>query len=254
MPEGDFRALRQYGYAQDAQDRWVHPDFGLECQSPEELLKLDQDLLERFHAPLTWADQLRPIERPPLPADLQRLVREHELLWDGWLEAFEAPGGNVYITTLDMERLGAEQLNLVLLRIEAFQDKRALRVVGSCLGMAVMLVWLAAGWLLGVPAWLIGMAVIAVATWLIRPKRMPEGMWAGIDQEIWEHAVDEARDMLGEDWDELALATGALPIDEEHVHLSVLRRSIALETLWGFETEGFSRVLACLAPIEVDED
>ena len=48
------------------------------------------------------------------------MVREHELLWDGWLEAFEGPGGNVYLSVEDMDRLGPEQLAQVLERVEAF--------------------------------------------------------------------------------------------------------------------------------------
>ncbi len=255
MPEAGFRALRRYGYAQDPEDRWVHRDFGMECQDPEALLALPEALLQRFHDPSTWADELRPVERPPLPAELQRLVRDHELLWDGWLEAFEAPSGNVYVTVEDMDRLGADQLSQVLGRIDTFYDARSVRLMGSCLGMAIMLIWLATGWMLDVPAWLVGMAVIAVGTWLIRPRRMPEAMWAGIDQEIWEHAVDEAREMVGEDWDEVALSTGALPVDEEHVHLSVLQRTIALEQLWSFEVEPFTRILGTLSPIEdLDEE
>jgi hypothetical protein len=253
VPEA-FRELRRFGYAQDAEDRWVHRDFGLECQDPAALLALPEALLLRFHDPLSWADHLRPAERPALPAALQRLVREHELIWDGWLEAFEAPGGNVYVSVEEMERLGAERLDEVLSRIEVFYDRRAMRLLGSCSGMGIMVLWLAGGWLVGVPGWLIGMAIIAVGTWLLRPRRMPESMWAGIDQEVWERAVDEAREMVGEDWDDLALATGAVPVDEEHVHLTVVGRTIALETLWTFDAEQLNEVLSTLAPIEVDED
>lgn len=246
--------LRRFGYLLDREDRWVHPRFGLECQDPEALLACDPEELERFHDDSVWADEIKPRARPTMDADLGRAVREHELEWDGWLEAFETGNGDVYISMDELEALGAEGFVQVMDDATSWYDRHAMRTIGGCAGLGVMVVWLALGWLAGTVWWLLGMAAIAVVTWVGRPRPRPKDLWGPIDPARFEHALERAAEQVSEEWESVLLRCGALPVGDTHLRLNVLRRTIRSDVLMStFTPDGLGTILLTLAPVEDDE-
>ena len=244
--------LRRFGYLLDRQDRWVHPRFGLECQDPEALIACSE--VEAFHDAEVWADEVQPRQRPSLEPELARVVRDYELEWDGWLEAFETGNGDVYVTLEELEDMGAAGFREVMEQATGWYDKHAMRTLGGCLGLGVMLLWLALGWMAGTVWWLLGMAAIAVVTWLVRPRSRPRSLWGPIDPARFEKALEEATGRLGDEWEPVLLRCGALPAGPEHLRLNVIRRTIRTDVLRRtFSPDGLAAILLTLAPVEDDE-
>ncbi len=189
--------MRRFGYVLDPHDRWVHPRFGLECQDVKALLACAK--LETFHDDATWADRIEPRQRPPLSPDVNRSVQRWGLIWDGWMGAFETGNGDIYVTPDELEALGGDGFDAVMDYTTSWYDKHAMRTVGGCAGMGVMLLWLVLGWMAGTVAWLLGMATIAVVTWFVRPRGRPSDLWGeGIDTARFEGLLQRATDRFEE--------------------------------------------------------
>ena len=246
MPE----LMRRFGYVLDGRDRWVHPRFGLECQDPDALLSCEK--LDAFHDDATWADELEPQQRPPLAPDVNRAVQRWGLTWDGWVGAFETGNGDVYVTPEDLEALGGDGFDAVMERTTSWYDTHAMRTVGGCAGMGVMLLWLLLGWLAGTVAWLLGMAGIAIATWFVRPRGRPRDLWGErIDPARFEGLLERATKRFDDGWTEALMTVGAIPVDDEHLRLFVLRRTIADQSLTErFTPDELLAILGTLAPVE----
>ncbi|HJN75036.1 MAG TPA: hypothetical protein QGF58_14000 [Myxococcota bacterium] len=246
--------LRRFGYLLDREDRWVHPIFGLKCEDPEALLACDPEQLEDFHADRVWADGVQARARPAMAPEISTLVRDYELEWDGWLEAFETGNGDVYVTLEELEDMGPEGFREVMNGATAWYDRHAMRTVGGCAGLGVMVLWLALGWLTGVVWWLLGMAAIAVVTWMIRPRPRPKTLWGPIDPARFESALEEATERVDEEWEDVLLRCGALPAGDDHIRLVVIRRTIRTDVLVStFDPDTLAAILHTLAPVEDDE-
>jgi len=244
----DADRLRALGYVLDSEDRWVHPSLRLEAQDPHALLACDPDELERFHDGSLW-EEVDPKPRPRLDSDLAGRVVRLDLNWDGWLGAWELQDG-VYAGHEDLLAMG-ETLERTLSGLRAWQTRHDRRLLGSCLGMAVMLLWVFFGWLSGLPIWLGGFAVIAVLTWLVRPVKRPDALFGSLEVDMIPKALAKGRDALGEGWEEIADAVAAIPLDSEHVRLAVLERNVAIQRLKAaFQPDGLAQILHALAPAE----
>lgn len=225
--------------------------MGMECQDPEALESCSE--VEVFHDESVWVD-LSPRPRPSMDPEIARVVRDHELEWDGWLEAFETGNGDVYVTLAELQDLGPEGFDALMEGATGWYDRHAMRTLGGCLGLGVMFAWLAAGWLAGTVWWLLGMAAIAVVTWMIRPRSRPGDLWGPIDTGRFGKALERAAEGFDEAWEPVLLRCGALPVGEEHLRLNVLRRSVRAETLRErFTPDGLAAILLTLAPVEDDE-
>ena len=233
----DASRLRALGYMLDGEDRWVHPRLKLELQDPDALLACNESDLEVFHDGSLWAE-LEPAPRPALDFDLSSRVARLELSWDGWLRAWELQEG-LYASHEQLVEMG-DRLEGTLAGLRRWQEGHDRRLVGSCMGMAAMLLWLLGGWAFGVSAWLGGVAFIAVATWLVRPRSRPDSLFGNLDVELVPKALAAGRD-----------AVAAIPVDGEHVRLSVLERNVAVSELKrAFQPEVLGRILHSVAPVD----
>ncbi len=240
--------MRALGYVLDSEDRWVHPSLKLEAQDPQELLACDPDELERFHDGSLW-EKVEPKPRPPLDSELAGRVVRLELNWDGWLGAWELQDG-VYAGHDDLLAMG-ETLETTLSGLRTWQHGHDRRLLGSCMGMGVMLLWLVFGWLFGLSIWLGGVAIIAIVTWLMKPIKRPDALFGSLEVDMIPKALAAGRDALGDGWEEIADAVAAIPLDAEHVRLAVLERNVAIQRLKAsFEPDGLARILHALAPAE----
>ena len=241
--------MRALGYVLDAEDRWLHPRLRLEAPDPDQLLACDPDALETFHDGSLWEQDIEPEPRPVLHGPLASQVARLELSWDGWLRAWELESG-LYARHDQLVAMG-EQMEVTLAGLRRWQAGHDRRLMGSCAGMAVMLLWLVAGWLFGLPTWLGGMAFIAVATWLVRPRKRPDALFGDLEVDLVPKALEAGRTALGEGWEDIADAVAAIPLDAEHVRLSVLERNVAIKRLkQAFEPGGLARILHTVAPVE----
>jgi len=241
--------LRSLGYHQDTGDRWVHAGLQVRLVDPALMFSVEPSQVEAFHDDGLWSD-LRPPPRPLMDAELGRVVVELELDWNGWLGTWLSPSG-LHMTQRELEDLGAEALSeLESQRLVWLEEHRRRRFAG-CLGMGAMVLWLGAGWLLGTTLWLLGMAAIAVWSWMMRPQRWPPELNPeGPDPEA---AVEEGRQMLGPEWAGVASIVAPIPVDTDHVHLLNLERTISLDAMsQHFTPEGFMRILNALVPLDED--
>ncbi len=243
--------LRALGYHQDLQERWVHGRLGVWLMDPALLLGLDPDEVTAFHDEHFWAD-LQPAPRPLMDAELSRAINQAELSWNGWLGNWSSPSG-LTLTLQDVEDLGPEGLQtLENQRLEWLAEHSRRRMAG-CAGMGLMITWLGIGWAIAgsVTVWLLGMALIAIGSWLTRPSPWPSELDPeGPDPEV---ALKEGQAMLGEAWHSVALLIAPIPVDTDHVHFLVLERTIALAALHEhFTPGGFMRILHAVEPLEED--
>lgn len=244
----DPTRLRALGYMLDAEDRWIHPRLKLEAEDPEALLECAEPDLEAFHDGRLWAE-LEPTPRPALDFDLSGRVARLELTWDGWLGAWELQEG-LYARHEQLLEMG-EGLESTLVGLRLWQRSHDRRLLGSCLGMGVMLLWLIGGWIFGLSAWLGGIAFIAVGTWLVRPRSRPDALFGSLDVDLVPKALTAGREALGEGWEEIADAVAAIPLDATHVRLSVLERNVLVSELKeAFEPEGLGRILHSVSPVD----
>ncbi len=244
--------LRALGYHQDLQERWIHPDLDLWLMDPAMLLEIDTDQVDAFHDPVVWAD-LRPPSRPLMDAELGRAVVQAGLTWDGWMGHWSSPSG-LQLTQPDVEALGAEALPELETRRLAWLAEHSRRRLAGCTGMAVMILWLGVGWAIAgsVTVWLLGMAVIAVASWLFRPVQWPSDL--DPDPPDNEARLTAGREALGPPWYPVAMLTAPILWDSDHVHLLTLGRTIAVDALHErFSPDVFLRILHCLEPIDDPE-
>jgi len=246
----DEARLRALGYM-NLHDRWVHPALRLWTPNPSSLLKCDKRQLDRFHDRDTWVDIPAP-DKPFLSPEVGRVVRELQLTWFGWLNAWFFKSG-VGILTEEIESLGGDGLKQMVSRFENFHKENQTRKQVGCFGLAFMFFWLVGGWQWGSNAWLLGMATIAVGTWLFRPIAETPDLWGEINEVTAQDALKRGRELLGEEWSEFAYATAAIPIDEEHLHLMNIEKSIAISSIRShFTPDGVSRILKWLVPVEDD--
>lgn len=246
--------MRGFGYVLSPDDRWVHPRFALECQDVDALLQCTN--LDAFHDNATWADDIQPTQRPPLPPDVNRAVQQWGLTWDGWVGAFETGNGDVYVTPEELEALGGDGFDQIMQATTAWYDRHAMRTVGGCAGMGVMLLWLVLGWLAGTVAWLLGMAAIAIVTWFVRPRGRPQDLWGeGVDPYRYEGLLEAATARFDEEWKEALMTCGAIPSGDDHLHLIVLQRTISDASLVSsFAPDDLLAILKNLAPVYTPED
>ena len=144
-----------------------------------------------------------------------------------------------------------ERLETTLSGLQTWQSGHDRRLMGSCLGMLAMVLWLFGGWLLGLSVWLGGMAVIAVATWLIRPRKRPDVLFGDLDIDLVPKALEAGRDALGEGWEDIANSVAAIPLWGDYVRLSVLERNVSIQRLkQAFEPSEIARILHTVAPVD----
>ena len=245
----DHQRLRALGYLLDEENRWIHPWLGAWLPAPEKLLALPQEQLETFHSDTHWLNRQEP-PRPALEPDLLALVGTRKLHWYGWLEVWYLPSG-AGVRHEDLKSLGADRMRSLLDGLDEWQERNQLRKSCGCLGMALMVIWLFTGWQWGSVTWLLGMALIAVGTWLGRPLPFPEGLWEGIEEFDIQQALLPAREALGPAWEEVAELTGALLLEEEELYLMNLDRSVRVDSLMEhFEPDNFLHLLHLLIPLE----
>ncbi len=245
----DNTRLRQLGYHQDLEGRWVHPDLSAWLLDPVLLLETEPAQVDAFHDPATWAD-IREPARPLMEADLARAVNQAELIWNGWLGHWQSPSG-LQLPQPDLERLGGEALSALEQQRLAWLAEHSRRRLAGCAGMGAMILWLGVGWAIAgsVTVWLLGMAVIAVGSWLLRPVPWPQGL--DPDPPDNEHRMVAGREALGPAWHAVALLTAPVRWDSDHVVLLTLERVIAVEHLHDtFTPEVFLRILHALEPID----
>lgn len=244
--------LRQLGYHQDLDGRWLHGALGVWLVDPEQLLALPREPVEAFHDEALWP-ALRPAPRPLMDAGLSHAAIQAELVWDGWLGTWSSPSGLV-LGQPDLARLGAEGIAALETARSAWLAEHGRRRVAGCTGMAVMIAWLGAGWMLAgsVTVWLIGMAVIAVGSWLTRPVPWPAEL--NPEPPDTRALFDAASDRLGEAWHAVVRLTAPILADADHLHLLGLDRSIAIDTLLArFTPDDFLRILHTLEVLDEDE-
>ena len=247
----DQERLRALGYV-NLHDRWVNASLRIWTPTPSRLLACDDEQLDAFHAPETWSD-IRAPQRPHLPPDLTRAARELELRWFGWLDAWFFPSG-AGISARELEQLGADGLRGLTERIAEFHRDNDTKKRAGCVGLAMMFFWLVAGWQWGSTAWLLGMATIAVGSWLFRPMRATPELWGGVREVTAQDALRRGRDLLGEEWSEVAYITAAIPAEEGHLHLMNLEQNISIANLRGlFTPNGIKEILHNLVPIDEAE-
>ena len=247
----DEARLRALGYM-NLHDRWVHPSLRLWTPDPKSLLKCDKEQLEVFHNSETWVEFSAP-DKPFLSPDVGRVVRELQLTWFGWLDAWFFKSG-VGIRTNEIESLGGDGLKQMVARFESFHKENQTRKQVGCFGLALMFFWLVGGWQWGPNAWLVGMAAIAVGSWLFRPIAETPDLWGEINEVTAQDALLKGRQLLGEEWREFAYATAAIPIDKEHLHLMNIEKNIAISSVRRhFTPDGITLILKWLVPIEDDE-
>lgn len=241
--------LRALGYHQDLQDRWVHPVLNLWLMDPALMLELPVDQVDAFHDEAVWA-QVREPARPLMDAELSRAVNQADLTWQGWVGHWSSPSG-LQLTQADIEHLGVETLSTLEQRRLAWLDEHGRRRFAGCTGMAVMILWLGVGWAIAgsVTVWLIGMAIIAVASWLTRPVPWPPEL--DPDPPPNEAILDLGRETMGPDWHGVALLTAPIPWDGDQLHLLTLARTISVTSLHEhFTPDVFLRMLHALEPID----
>ena len=244
----DPTRLRALGYVLDHDDHWVHPQLKLQLQDPDALLGCDPGALDAFHDGRLW-EELEPEPRPHLEGDLAGRVVHLQLSWDGWLRAWELQDG-LYVRHEQLLAMG-ERLETTLSGLQHWQAGHDRRLLGSCLGMLVMVLWLFGGWLLGLPVWLAGMAVIAVATWFIRPRKRPDVLFGELDIDLVPKALDAGREALGEGWEDIADSVAAIPLWGDYIRLSVLERNVAIKRLkQAFEPSDMAGILHTVAPVD----
>jgi hypothetical protein len=244
--------LRGLGYHQDLQGRWVHGGLALWLMDPDLLLQLPPEEVSAFHDSAIWAD-LRPAPRPLMEADLSRVINDLEMTWNGWLATWISPS-SLQLTQADLTELGPQGLaSLETQRLEWLEEHGRRRFAG-CAGMGAMILWLGVGWAIAgsVTVWLIGMAVIAVGSWLMRPVPWPAEL--DPDPPNVEEALTVGREMLGPDWQQTSLLTSPIPVDTDHVHFLRLERTIAVDALLAhFTPGGFMRILHAVEPLDETE-
>lgn len=245
--------LRELGYLLDPEDMWIHPRLRLLVEDQEVLLSARRDHLTAFHDPSLW-DRMDAEPAPILEESLRRAVRQAELSWDGWLNAWDTGEGS-WLRTEQLESLGPQGLIALVSAARAFETKHRRRRAAGCAGLFLMFGWLLVGWLAGVNAWLIGMLVIAGVTLVFRPRGMPDGLWGEADSEMLIHALEAGQIALGEEWGEAAHALGAIPAGPEHLHLLLVERTVRTETLLErFEPDELLRILHAVSPLGDEED
>ncbi len=241
--------LRSLGYHRDGRDEWIHAGLQVRLVDPELLFSVEPGQVESFHDERLWSD-VRPRPRPLMEAELGRAVVELELDWNGWLESWLSPSG-LHLAQRDLESLGEERLRDIETRRRAWLKEHAQRRLAGCAGMAAMIVWMGVGWLLGTTLWILGMALIAVGSWLMRPVPWPAEI--NPDGPDPEEALERGRQMLGPEWDGVARIVAPVPIDRGHVRLLNLERTISVEVMQErFTPEGFVHILHALVPLDED--
>ncbi|MED5371619.1 MAG: hypothetical protein VX899_11425 [Myxococcota bacterium] len=187
--------LRTLGYLLDRHDQWVLPHLGLRLEDPELLLSVSESELEAFHDPETWL-QLPGEPAPSLEPELSRTLRSLELRWDSHLAAYDN-GSGAWLREDQVRSLGSAGLTELVERGRAWERKHLRRKQVGCLGLVLMVLWLIAGWIAGLEAWLGGMMLIAGVALAMRPRSAPEGLWDPADTELLAHALDASESGVG---------------------------------------------------------
>lgn len=248
-PPVDTGLMRELGYIVNTDDRWIHPWLKMWVTNPQSLAQCDRDQLEAFHSEDTWAPLEKP-QQPYLSPDLGRAVREHKLQWFGWMDVWFLPNG-AGILTDELERIGAHGLNELISRYMSFHQENHRRKQAGCVGMFAMFFWLVGGWQWGSEVWLLGMALIAVGSWLFRPIMEPPDLWGEVHEVNTQEAMEQGALMLGEEWKEFARATAVIPLDSDHIHMMNLDRCISVEKLQRhFSPEGILSILKWMVPVD----
>ena len=241
--------LRALGYHKDLQDRWIHEVLQVWLMDPALLLELEPTQVEAFHDPEVWV-QVRAPARPLMDADLHRAVTQADLSWNGWLGQWSSPSG-LQLTQQDVEELGVETLSTLEQRRLTWLAEHGRRRFAGCTGMGVMILWLGVGWAIAgsITVWRLGMAVIAVASWLLRPVPWPEEL--DPEPPSTEERLTTGRELLGPEWHGVALLTAPIPWDGGAVHMLSLDRTITVSRLHEhFTPDVFLRILHALEPTD----
>lgn len=248
-PPVDQELMRALGYVVDTDDRWMHPGIGVWVPQPQALADCDRAELEAFHDREIWAKIEKP-KAPYLSPDVGRSVREHEMQWFGWLDVWFFPNG-AGLMTEELERIGPTGLKALVDRYTNFHQANHRRKQIGCFGVCTMFFWLVAGWQWGDDVWLLGMAAIAVGSWLFRPIMEPPDLWGEVTEVNTQEYLERGAAMLGEEWASFARATAAIPLDSDHIHMMNLDRNISVDALHRhFSPEGILKILHWMVPID----
>lgn len=241
--------LRTLGYLLDRHDQWVLPRLGLRLEDPELLLSVPESELEAFHDPETWL-QLPGEPAPSLDPELSRTLRSLELRWDPHLAAYDN-GSGAWLREDQVRSLGSAGLTELVERGRAWERKHLRRKQVGCLGLVLMVLWLIAGWIAGLEAWLGGMMLIAGVALAMRPRSAPEGLWDPADTELLAHALDASESALPPEWAELISPLGAIPAGPDALYLLSIERGVRIDALQErFSPQGLSAILDCLSAID----
>jgi len=250
-PPVDGELMRSLGYIVDTDDRWIHPGIGVWVPQPHSLAECERSELDAFHDREIWANLDKP-DQPYLSPDVGRAAREHQMQWYGWLDVWFFPNG-AGLMTEELERIGPTGLNSLVERYTTFHKENHRRKQIGCFGVCTMFFWLVGGWQWGTDVWLLGMAAIAVGSWLFRPIMEPPDLWGEVTEVNTQEFLERGAAMLGEGWADFARATATIPIDSDHVHMMNLDRTIAVDALKrNFTPEGILKILHWMVPIDDD--
>jgi hypothetical protein len=153
--------------------------------------------------------------------------------------------------TEELERIGPAGLNKLVERYMSFHKENHRRKQIGCFGVCVMFFWLVGGWQWGTDVWLLGMAAIAVGSWLFRPIMEPPDLWGDVTEVNTQEFLERGAEMLGEGWKDFAKAAAAIAIDSDHIHMMSLDRTISVDALKRhFSPEGIMKILHWMVPID----